>query len=174
MGDGGYFEDKNALLHLGGAEFLVSLATSFHRPFISNPIKITGHGKKPISIFLSLPIMAEETTSVANINLDMLDRAATSEGRTPSVMDNIHTFKIYNPAPNTKAEAEKAGKFSLKAANTGTETFVEGVFKFNILDVSYFYSGSIYPLLDNGAYGEDKIFFFTNEFGKFAKKVDTI
>lgn len=113
-------------------------------------------------------------TEIATVNLDMLDRAGKSEGQSSSVMDSIHTLKVYNPQIGKPAEAEKAGKFSIREANTGKEELSEGPFTFNVLDVSFFYSGSIYPILPSGAFAEEKVFFFTNEFSKFAKKTDTV
>ena len=54
----------------------------------------------------------------------MLDRAESDSGSS-SVMSCLHTLKIYNPAPGTDADPEKAGKFKLKEANTGEEKLLE-------------------------------------------------
>lgn len=113
-------------------------------------------------------------TALATVDLSMLDRALESEGHTGSVMDILHSFKIYNAKVGDKPEADKAGKFKIKESGTGTEIYSEGSFTFNPLNVSYFYSGSIYPILADGTYAEKKVFFFTNEFSKFAKKSDTV
>lgn len=40
-------------------------------------------------------------------------------------MSQIHTLKIYNPAPGDLADPEKAGKFKLKEAVTGDEKYLE-------------------------------------------------
>lgn len=115
-----------------------------------------------------------DTQAVATMNMDMLDRATKSDGATSSVMDMLHNFKVYNPKIGSEPEAEKAGKFRIVESVTKDELFLEGPFTFNVLNVSYFYSGSIYPLMENGTYADDKVFFFTNEFSKFAKKTDTV
>ena len=114
-----------------------------------------------------------ETTAVATVNMAMLDRAEADSG-TSSVMDQIHTLKIYNPAPGEPAEADKAGKFKLVQANTREEVYLEGDIKFNVLGIAYNYTGKIYPVLPNGEIADEEVFFTTSEFGKFDKKVDPI
>ena len=111
---------------------------------------------------------------MTELNMAMLDRAEEEGSKSKSVMDTIHTLKIYNPPIGDKADPEKAMKLKMVEKDTGEETFFEGPITFNILDVSYFYSGSLYPIQADGGFAEDKMFFYTNEFGKYAKNEDTI
>lgn len=103
----------------------------------------------------------------------MLDRAEADSG-TSSVMSCLHTLKIYNPAPNTPVDPEKAWKFKLKEANTGEEIFLEGDIKFNVLSVSYNFTGNIYPIKPNGEISDEEVNFSSSEFGKYEKKTDVI
>ena len=113
--------------------------------------------------------------AVATVNTAMLDAAIASDSVwISSVMDNIHTLKIYNPRIGDPIEEDKAWKFKLKVANTWVEELLEGPMVFNPLSIAYFWSGSVYPILPDGSFASDKVFFTTNEFGKFTKKTDTI
>lgn len=117
------------------------------------------------------------TTEVSPVDnaamMAMLDRAETDSG-TSSVMNCLHTLKIYNPAPNTVADPEKAWKFKLKEANTGEEVLLEGDIKFNVLSVSYNWNGGIYPVKPNGEIADEEVFFSSSDFGKFEKRTDAI
>lgn len=106
-------------------------------------------------------------------NTSMLDKASKEAGF-ESVMDVIHNFKVYNPRIWEPVDESKANKFKLVEANTKTELYLDWKFTFNPLSVSYFYSWNIFPILDNWDYSQDKVFFSTNEFGKYTKKTDTI
>jgi len=113
--------------------------------------------------------------AVANVSTGMLDQAVEFDKKGfSSVMDGIHTLKIYNPRIGDPIEEDKAWKFKLKVANTWVEEFIDGPIVFNPLSVRYFYSWHIYPILDNGTVANEKITFYTNEYGKYLKKTDTI
>jgi len=118
--------------------------------------------------------MADNKKAVATVNTAMLDKAVASDNGIKSVMDNIHTIKVYNPRIGEPIDESKAWKFKIKLANTWEEVYTDKDIMFNPLNVSYFWSGSVYPVLDNWSFAEEKIFFTTNEFWKYAKKVDTI
>lgn len=145
-----------------------------HRCLVLNQYLTNATCKSTHFIIFPLIIMPETTQEVATINMDMLDRALKTEGGTESVMNMLHNFKVYNPKMGTDIDPDKAGKFRIIESVTGNELFLDGPFKFNPLNVAFFHSGSIYPLMDNGTYADEKVFFFTNEFGKFAKKTDTV
>ena len=115
------------------------------------------------------------TKEVAVIDTRMLDAAVSSGGAGySSVMDDIHTVKIYNPPIGENPDPAQALTFKVKTAVSGEETNWNETFSFNPVKVNYFYSGSIYPIDENGLTSDDKVFFTTSEFGKFAKKTDTI
>lgn len=111
---------------------------------------------------------------MAELNLAMLNRAEEEGSKSKSIMDTIHTLKIYNPPIGDKPDPEKAMKFKLVEKDTGEESFFDGPVTFNILDVAFFYSGSLYPIQEDGGFAEDKMFFYTNEFGKYTKNEDTV
>lgn len=119
--------------------------------------------------------MAEnaETTAVATVDLGMLD-AAVEEGGFRDPMNDIHTIKVYNPQIGTPVDETKAFTFAVKEGLTGDRTNWRDVITFNPIKVAYVWSGSIYPILEDGTTAKDKVFFSTSEFGKFAKKTDVI
>lgn len=118
----------------------------------------------------------DETQAVTTVNLDSLRRAQEEAGGPASPMSKFHTLKIYNPEPNKPADPEKDGKFILKLADNKGEVLIEGPIAFSPLDVKVFYAGSVYPIdPETGIRSvENKVFFYTNEFGKYAKKTDVI
>jgi len=118
--------------------------------------------------------MTESATELATVDLDMLDRAESESGGSASVMSGIINLKIYNPKIGEDAEANKSNKFKVTEPGKMEPIFEEGPFTFNPLDIAYAYSGAVYPIMENGTYASDKVFFSTSEFGKFAKKTDVI
>lgn len=120
--------------------------------------------------------MTDATTAVANVNMGMLDRAEQDQVGTgiSNVMDEIYTLKVYNPRIGDEADPEKAGKFVVVKPNSKEEELFEGTVRINPLDIKFFYAGSLYQVDKDGKQGDNKVFFSTNEFGKFSKKSDTI
>lgn len=119
---------------------------------------------------------ATTTTAVANVNVASLNRAVEeSSGGSASPMTKLHTVKIYNPEPGKPADPVKDGKFVIKLADNKGEALVEGPLCFSPLSITAFYSGSLYPIDPvTMQRSDDKVFFYTNEFSRFAKKTDTI
>jgi hypothetical protein len=103
----------------------------------------------------------------------MMDRAEQESGWS-SVMSQIHTLKIYNPAPGDLADPEKAGKFKLKEAVTGDEKYLEWEIKFNVLSIAYSWTGGIYPTHPDGSISDEEVVFSSSEFGKYEKRIDPI
>lgn len=113
--------------------------------------------------------------ALATVNMDMLNRAVQEDtGSGSSVMDKIHTVKIYNPKPGDAADPAYDGMFIIKPAGGGEQEVVEGPVMFNPISVTFFHSGEIYPIDQDGIMSDDKIFFTTSEFNKFTKKTDVI
>jgi len=120
-----------------------------------------------------------ETTALQNVNMAMLDRAVEEGSGSESVLSVLDSVKVYNPAPNTPAEPDKAGKIKIKLAGTvdaggDKEVYIDGPLTFTPLSIVFTISGSIYPRLENGELSADEYFFYTSEFHKFTKRTDTI
>ena len=119
------------------------------------------------------------TTELQNINLAMLDMAVTEDtAGYQSVMSALSTVKIYNPAPNEKADPAKAGKIRIKLSGTpeaggGKEVYVDGPLIFTPLSIQFVYNGQIFPRID-GRVADEEAFFTTSEFHKYTKKTDII
>ncbi len=120
-----------------------------------------------------------ENTALQNINFDMLDRAVQEDNSFESVLSSLNTIKVYNPAPNEKADPEKAGKIKVKLvasvdAGGEREIYIDGPLTFTPLSIVFTLSGSIYPRFADGTLSDEEYYFYTSEFHKFTKRTDTI
>lgn len=97
-----------------------------------------------------------------------------------NVMNEIHSLKVYNPAPGGKADPELAGKLMIKPI--GWESYVKfvGNVSINILKVRKGINGSFILLDENGeqmtdgSWNEKRWFAYTNEYGRFTSNITEV
>jgi len=113
------------------------------------------------------------TTAVAMPDMSMLENSGWSQA-TESVMAQIHTLKVYNPAPWKEPDPEKAGKFQIKEASTGEVKFIEWPISYNILSILEVFSGQCYPVDNSWFTANEAVYFTTNEYSRFTSKEQPI
>ena len=120
-------------------------------------------------------IMVDNTTALTNVSIAMLTNAVEEDSQhgVTSIMDQIATVKVYNPAPNEDADPAKDGKFIITPANWGEPEIVEGPLNVTFFHVSYVLQGKIY-FRDNGKVRDTHNFVTSSEFGRYTKRIELL